>query len=93
VHEAQFFEPALRDIERYLEHTQKRVTGTVRMRLEPYRCSVAGVASPYDLMSPKFGRYGEMNLGWTGEDVRGFARILANQTAMYYALGSDDAID
>ena len=78
IHEAQYFEPSMRDIERFLESTQQNVTGEVTVELHPYRFIVEGITSPHDLMNSKFGQYGEMNRNWTGEDVKGFIRILAN---------------
>ena len=82
-HEGQFLDPVMRNIERFLEDTQEFVTGTVIMRLAPYRFQVLGVRSDHDLMSSEFGAYGEMNLAWTGEDVKGFTKILSNQTMIH----------
>jgi argininosuccinate synthase len=56
----------------------------VHVQLYPYRFQVLGIESPYDLMSSKFGKYGEMNLGWTGDDVKRFTKIFGNQTAIYH---------
>ena len=83
VHEGQFLEPLMRNIEKFMADTQHHVTGKVFVRLEPYRFTVLGCESRYDLMSSKFGSYGEMNKGWSGEDVRGFAKILSNQVSIY----------
>lgn len=84
LHEGQYLDPVMRDIEAYLQSAQQNVSGLVRIELHPYRFQVLGIESPYDLMSSKFGKYGEMNLGWTGEDVRGFSKIFGNQTMIYY---------
>ena len=54
--------------------------------LHPYRFQIMGIESQYDLMNSKFGKYGEMNSGWTGEDVRGFSKIFGNQTAIYHLI-------
>jgi argininosuccinate synthase len=83
LHEGQYLDPVMRDIEAFLTSTQKHVTGDVHVQLYPYRFQVLGIASDYDLMSSKFGKYGEMNLGWTGDDVRGFSKIFGNQTMIY----------
>jgi argininosuccinate synthase len=56
----------------------------VFVTLQPYRFQVTGIESPYDLMSSKFGKYGEMNTGWSGEDVRGFSKIFGNQTMIWH---------
>ncbi len=83
VHEGQFLEPVLRNIEKFLADSQGHVTGEVFVRLEPYRFTVLGIASSYDMMSPEFGTYGEMHMGWSGEDVKGFSKILSNQLKIY----------
>jgi argininosuccinate synthase len=84
LHEGQNLDPVMRDIEAYLESSQRNVTGDVFVQLMPYRFQVTGIESRYDLMSSRFGKYGEMNTGFTGEDVRGFSRIFGNQTAIYH---------
>ena len=83
VHEGQFLEPVLRNVEKFLEDTQHHVTGEVIVKLEPYRFTVQGIKSNYDLMSSEFGSYGEMNKGYTGEDVKGFSKMLSNQVMIY----------
>jgi argininosuccinate synthase len=84
LHEGQYLDPIMRDIESFLTSAQKNVTGEVHVQLYPYRFQVLGIESPFDLMSSKFGKYGEMNLGWTGEDVRGFSKIFGNQTMIHH---------
>lgn len=84
LHEGQYLDPVMRDIEAYLTSSQQQVTGDVHVQLFPYRFQVLGIESPFDLMSSKFGKYGEMNVGWTGEDVKGFTKIFGNQTMIYY---------
>jgi len=83
LHEGQILDPVMRDIEAFFENSQQNVTGEVFVELLPYRFQVIGIESKYDLMSSKFGKYGEMNTGFTGEDVRGFSRIFGNQTSIY----------
>ena len=84
LHEGQILDPVMRDIEAFLISSQQNVTGKVFVELLPYRFQVTGIESVYDLMSSKFGKYGEMNNGWTGEDVRGFTKIFGNQTMIYH---------
>jgi len=84
LHEGQYLEPVMRNVETFLEDTQEHVTGTVTLNLAPYRFEVEGVKSDFDLMNPAYGNYGEMNKGWTGADVKGFTKILANQTKIYH---------
>ena len=86
LHEGQIMDPVMRDIESFFESTQQHVTGDVFIELLPYRFIVTGIASPYDLMSNRFGSYGEMNTGWTGDDVRGFSKIFGNQTGIYHLI-------
>lgn len=90
LHEGQFLDPVMRNIEGFLTSTQERVTGDVRVRLLPYRFEVLGIRSDYDMMSAKFGTYGEMNLAWTGEDVKGFTKILANASQIHQLVGEDN---
>ena len=86
LHEGQLLDPAMRDIEAFFTSSQQNVTGDVFIQLMPYRFQVIGIESPFDLMNSKFGKYGEMNTGWSGEDVRGFSKIFGNQTAIYHAV-------
>jgi argininosuccinate synthase len=90
VHEAQYLEPVMRDLEKFLDSSQKNVTGTVTIRLRPYTFTVTGVESPYDLMNPEFATYGEMNRAWTAEEVNGFTRILGNQQRIWYSVNGKD---
>ena len=86
LHEGQILDPVMRDMEAFLESTQQNVSGKVFVELMPYRFQVTGIESKFDLMSSKFGKYGEMNNGWTGEDVRGFTKIFGNQTMIYHQI-------
>jgi argininosuccinate synthase len=86
LHEGQLLDPVMRDIEAFFISAQQNVTGDVYLQLMPYRYQVSGIESPFDLMSSKFGKYGEMNTGWSGQDVRGFSKIFGNQTAIYHAV-------
>lgn len=83
LHEGQILDPVMRDMEAFLESTQAHVTGKVFVQIQPYHFMVTGIESNYDLMSSKFGKYGEMNTGFTGEDVRGFSKIFGNQTVIW----------
>ena len=83
LHKGQFLEPVMRNIETFLTDTQSHVTGSVYVHLAPYRFHVVGIESKYDLMSPVFGTYGEMNNAWTGDDVRGFTKIVSNQVMIH----------
>ena len=86
LHEGQYLDPVMRDIEAYLKSSQQNVSGSVSVTLHPYRFQINGISSSFDLMSAKFGKYGEMNLGWTGEDVRGFSKVFGNQTMIYHQI-------
>ena len=84
LHEGQIMDPVMRNIEAFLTDSQEQVTGSVFVQLLPHRFQIIGIESPFDLMSSQFGKYGEMNSGWTGSDVRGFSKIFGNQTAIFH---------
>jgi len=86
LHEAQYFEPVMRNIEKFLEDSQERVSGDVFVTLYPYRFEIEGVKSDFDLAGAKFGSYGEENTLWTGDDVKGFTKILANSMFIHHSL-------
>ncbi|MEN8123253.1 MAG: argininosuccinate synthase, partial [Bacteroidota bacterium] len=83
----QYFEPVMRNIEKFMEDSQERVTGKVFINLMPYRFEIEGVESDFDMLNAKFGSYGEENKLWTGEDVKGFTNILANSMKIHQSLG------
>lgn len=87
LHEAQYFEPVMRNIEKFLEDSQERVTGKVFIKLMPYRFEIEGIESDFDMLNAKFGSYGEENTLWTGEDVKGFTKILANSIKIHQSVG------
>ena len=84
LHEAQYLEPVMRDIEAYLLESQRNVTGRVIIDLKPYHYVIVGVDSPFDLMKTSFGEYGELSRAWTADDVKGFTKILGNQQKIYH---------
>ncbi|MGB2244615.1 MAG: argininosuccinate synthase [Flavobacteriaceae bacterium] len=83
LHEGNYFDAVMRDIEAFLESSQTTVTGDVFITLHPYRFELEGIASPFDLMTPSFGSYGEMNKAWTAEEAKGFIKISANAHKIY----------
>ena len=85
LHEAQYLDPVMRNIETFLESTQTHVSGSVDVILQPYHFALTGCESANDLMNSKFGDYGEINKAFTGDDVKGFTTILANQMKIYFA--------
>ena len=84
LHEAQYLEPVMRDIEQFLQSSQQNVTGTVIINLRPYSYTLVGIDSPFDLMKSDFGEYGEVNRAWSADDVKGFTKILGNQMKIFY---------
>ena len=84
LHEALFLDPVMRNIESFLQDSQKTVNGKVFITLHPYRFVLNGIESENDLMSSKFGSYGEENLAWSGDDVKGFTKILSNSLNIYH---------
>ncbi|SNR79741.1 argininosuccinate synthase [Lutibacter flavus] len=89
LHDGQYFEPAMRDIEAYLTNSQKTVTGEVFVTLKPYHFSLNGIESKHDLMKSKFGEYGETNKAWTAEDAKGFIKILGTANKIYHSVNSE----
>jgi len=83
IHESQYFEPVMRNIETFLQGTQTNVSGTVMIELHAHRFVIQGIESPHDLMTADFGEYGETNKNWTGEDVKGFIKILGNPMQIF----------
>ena len=90
MHEGQYLDPAMRDIEAFLDSSQNRVSGTVKVRLYPYNFLIEGISSPFDLMQSKVAQYGETNDAWTGEDARGFAKIFSTQTKIIKSLDHEN---
>ncbi len=84
LHEGQILDPVMRDLEAFLESSQQNVTGHVYLKLHPYRFEVIGIESDFDLMNSAFGSYGQLNKGFTGEDVKGFTRIFGNQVSIFH---------
>jgi argininosuccinate synthase len=89
MHESMYLDPVMRDIEKFLENTQRNVTGEVKIILKPEHFTLVGITSENDLMRSKFGEYGEMNKGWSADDVKGFTKILSNQLKIYYAINEE----
>ncbi|MBV6653537.1 MAG: argininosuccinate synthase [Mameliella sp.] len=84
LHEGQLLEPVMRNIESFLTETQATVTGEVKVKLHPYRFELIGIQSDFDLMNSGFGQYGEMNKAWTGEDVKGFTKVLSTNLKIHH---------
>ena len=83
LHEGNYLDAVMRDIEAFLESSQKTVNGDVFVTLHPHRFELEGIDSPNDLMNASFGSYGEMNKGWTADDAKGFIKITANAHKIY----------
>ena len=84
LHEAQYLDPVMRDIEAMLDHSQENVNGVVEITLRPLSYTLVGVESDFDLMKTDFGEYGEVNKAWSADDVKGFTKIMANPLKIYY---------
>ena len=89
LHEGQYLDPVMRDMEAFLESSQNKVSGDVFMTLKPYHFSLDGISSKHDLMNAKFGSYGEENKGWTADEAKGFIKILGNQNKIYQQVNSE----
>ena len=88
LHEGQYLDPVMRNIEAFLQSSQEQVSGDVFVSLKPYDFSLDGISSEHDLMSAKFGSYGEENTGWTADEAKGFIKILGNQNKIYQQVNS-----
>lgn len=86
LHDGQFHDPVMRDLEAFINSTQSAVSGEVFVELHPHRFVIHGIESPFDMMAAQQATYGEMNEGWTGDDVKGFSKILGNQIKTWYLL-------
>ncbi|MCI5757709.1 MAG: argininosuccinate synthase [Alloprevotella sp.] len=91
LHESQYLEPVMRDIEAMLESSQRHVTGKVTLELRPLSFSTIGVDSENDLVKSKLGEYGETQKGWTAEDAKGFIKVLSTPLRVFY--GNHQEID
>jgi len=89
LHEGQYLEPVMRNIEKFMDDSQKYVSGKVKIKLQPYRFEVLGISSDHDLMNAKFAKYGEENTAFSGDDVIGFTRIMSNQMKIYGAVNHE----
>ena len=89
LHEGNYLDAVMRDIEAFLESSQKTVNGDVFVTLHPYRFELEGIDSPNDLMNASFGSYGEMNKGWTADDAKGFIKITANAHKIYGSVNNN----
>ena len=90
LHESQYLEPVMKDIEAMLESSQRHVNGTVTLELRPYGFSAIGVDSPDDLLKSKLGEYGESQKGWTGDEAKGFIKLTSTPLRSYYSLHPDE---
>lgn len=86
LHEAQYLDPVMRDMEAFLLHSQRYVTGEVELRLYPYGYETVGIRSCHDLMNSDFGQYGETGKAWSPEDVKGFTKITAIPAGIFYSV-------
>ncbi len=89
LHDGQVLDPVMKDIENFFESTQEKVSGEVEVHLFPNYFTLLGVRSKNDLMSSEFGSYGEMNLGWSAQDVKGFSKIYSNALSIYHKVHND----
>ncbi len=92
LHESQYLEPVMRDIEAMLLSSQRNVTGTVTLELRPYGFSTVGVDSEHDLLKSKLGEYGETQKGWTSDDAKGFIKVTSTPLRVYYGAHKDELI-
>tara|TARA_R110002073_G_scaffold40547_5_gene115225 strand:- start:366409 stop:367590 length:1182 start_codon:yes stop_codon:yes gene_type:complete len=89
LHEGQYLDPVMRNIEAFLESSQACVSGDVMVSLKPYHFMLDGIVSKHDLMNAKFGSYGEINKGWTADEAKGFIKIVGNQNKIFQQVNSE----
>ena len=90
LHERQYLEPVMPDMEAFLSSSQRHVNGTAILKLRPYGFQTVGVDSPDDLTKSKLGEYGEMNHGWTADDAKGFIKISSTPLRVFYGMHPDE---
>ena len=83
IHEGQYFDPVIKDIESYFEKSQRYVTGNVFVELSPYNFRLNGIKSDHDLMNHNLGIYGEENTNWSSDDIKGFIKISSNSSKIF----------
>ncbi len=86
LHESQYLEPVMPDIEAMLTSSQRNVNGTAILKLRPLGFETVGVDSSDDLLKSKLGEYGEMQHGWTAEEAKGFIKVLSTPLRVYYGI-------
>lgn len=89
LHEGQYLDPVMRDMEAFLKSSQDKVSGDVTVTLKPYHFNLDGISSKHDLMNVKFGSYGEENKVWTADEAKGFIKIIGNQNKIYQQINSE----
>ena len=89
LHESQYLEPVMPDMEAMLVSSQRNVNGEVTLELRPYTFQTVGVDSPDDLVKNKFGEYGETQKGWTSDEAKGFIKVTSTPLRAYYSLHDD----
>ncbi|MBG6132246.1 argininosuccinate synthase [Aquimarina sp. EL_43] len=91
LHEGNYLDPVMRNIEVFMEDSQKSVTGDVKVKLKPYHFTLEGIESDFDMMKSDFGQYGEMNNSWTSDDAKGFIKIYGNANKIYHNVNPSEA--
>jgi argininosuccinate synthase len=89
LHESQYLEPVMPDMEAMLVSSQRNVNGEVTLELRPYGFQTVGVDSPDDLVKNKFGEYDETQKGWTSDEAKGFIKVTSTPLRAYYSLHDD----
>ena len=90
LHESQYMEPVMPDIEAMLTSSQRHVSGTVILRLRPRGFELVGVDSENDLLKSPLGEYGEAQRGWTPEEAKGFIKLMSTPLRVYYGIHKDE---
>ncbi len=91
LHEGNYLDPVMRNIEVFMQDSQKSVTGDVKVKLKPYHFTLEGIESDFDMMKSDFGQYGEMNNSWTSDDAKGFIKIYGNANKIYHNVNPSES--
>jgi argininosuccinate synthase len=94
LHEGLYYDPLMEDIEVFLDSTQRRVTGDVRVRLHKGNVIALGTRTPFSLIDVgrELGaKYGHSSTLWSGVDARSFAKVYSIGGAIAAAAAKADA--
>jgi argininosuccinate synthase len=78
------YEPLMRDIEAFVDSTQKVVTGNVRVKLDKKSAFVVEVHSPNSLVREDIAQYAQA-ASWSAKEAEGFIKLYGMQSRIAHA--------